>query len=115
LRRKVADLGSFHTPTRWASTSDHRINGNLHISNDIDRPLNEVVVDKIRAYLTDCNNRHSNDISFMSTISSTSGRLHSEFVYRLCLQVHQVTDLFFAVSGVQLPQPTTGLFHFHGV
>ena len=36
------------------------------------------------------------------TISSTSGRLHSEFVLLLFLQVHRETDLFFATSGVHL-------------
>ena len=33
----------------------------------------------------------------------TSGRLHSEFVRLLFLQVHRETDRFFADSGVQLP------------
>jgi hypothetical protein len=40
------------------------------------------------------------------------GRLHSEFVRLLFLQVHRETDRFFAASGVQLAQPTSGLFHF---
>jgi hypothetical protein len=35
---------------------------------------------KIRKYRDDYNNNPPNDISFMSTITSTSGRLHSEFV-----------------------------------
>ena len=52
------------------------ING--HYLNDVDRSLNETVVDKIRAYRPDYNNRPSNSISFMTTIVSTSGRLHSE-------------------------------------
>ncbi len=41
--------------------------------------------------------------SFMSAIASTSDRLHSEFVRLLFVQVHRETDLFVAVSGVQLP------------
>jgi hypothetical protein len=48
----------------------------------------------------------------MPTIVSTSGRLHSEFVRLLFLQAHRETDRFFAPSGVQLAQPTIGLFHF---
>jgi hypothetical protein len=46
------------------------------------------------------------------SIASTSGRLHSEFVRLLFLQDHRETDRFFATSGVQLAQPTSGIFHF---
>jgi hypothetical protein len=38
----------------------------------------------------------------MSTIASTSGCLHSEFVFLLFLQDRE-TDRFFEDSGVQLP------------
>jgi uncharacterized heparinase superfamily protein len=48
----------------------------------------------------------------MSDIASTSGRLHSEFVRLLFLQVHRETDRFFATSGVHLAQSNSGLFHF---
>ena len=36
----------------------------------------------------------------MTTIASTSGRLHSEFVRLLFLHDHRETDRFFATSGV---------------
>jgi hypothetical protein len=50
----------------------------------------------------------------MPAIPSTSGRLHSEFIRLLFLQAHRETDRFFAVSGVQLSQSTSGgFFHFH--
>jgi hypothetical protein len=39
-------------------------------------------------------------------------RGYSEFVRPLFLQTHRETDRFFAASGVQLDQPTSGLFHF---
>ena len=78
------------------------INGHLHYPNDIDSFLNEDVVDKIRNYLSDCNNNPPSSVTFMSTIVSTSGRLHSEFVFLLFLQTHRETDLFFPDSGVQL-------------
>jgi hypothetical protein len=39
----------------------------------------------------------------MSVITSTSGRLHSEFVHLLFWQDHRETDRFFTGSGVQLP------------
>jgi hypothetical protein len=48
----------------------------------------------------------------MPAIASTSGRLHSEFVRLLFLQTHRETDRFFAVSGVQSAQSTSGFFHF---
>ncbi len=52
-------------------------------------------------------------VSFIPDIPSTSGRLHSEFVRLLFLQVHRETDRFFAASGVQLPETNPGgQFHF---
>jgi hypothetical protein len=49
----------------------------------------------------------------LCVLTSTSGRLHSEFVRLLFLQAHRETDRFFLASGVQLVQSTSGLFHFH--
>jgi hypothetical protein len=74
----VMDLHITHE--RWGSRSDPSINGHLHYPNDIDRSLNEVATDKFRKYRTDCDINPPNDISFMTVIGSTSGRLHSEFV-----------------------------------
>ena len=48
----------------------------------------------------------------MSPITSTSGRLHSEFVRLLFLQAHRETDHFFADSGVQLPYSNRDQFHY---
>jgi hypothetical protein len=49
----------------------------------------------------------------MPAIASTSGRLHSEFIRLLFLQVHRETDNFFAASGVPLVQSTSGgFFHY---
>ena len=48
----------------------------------------------------------------MTTIASTSGRLHSEFVRLVFLQDHRETARFFAASGVQLAQSTSGYFHY---
>ena len=47
----------------------------------------------------------------MPPIASTSGRLHSEFVRLLFLRAHREADRFFAASGVQLAESTSGLFH----
>ncbi len=74
--------------------------------------LNDTAADKIRKYRADYNN-NPNAISFMPAIASTSGRLHSEFIRILFLQVHRETDRLFAGSGVQSVQSNMGeFFHF---
>jgi hypothetical protein len=100
------------TYDRFGSSSDPSLNGHLHYPNDIDKSLNETDTDKIRKYLSDCNNNPPNTVSFIPGIISTSGRLHSEFIRLLFLQTHRETDRLFVVSGVQLAQSTSGLFHF---
>ena len=79
---------------------------------DIERSLHETVTDKIWKYHADYNNNPPDVVSFMSAIASTSGRLHSEFIRLLFLQAHRETDRFFAASGVQLAQTSSGLYHF---
>jgi hypothetical protein len=96
----VLDLRITHD--RFGSSSDPSITGHLHYPNDIDRSLNETVTDKIRKYHSDYNNNPPSSVAFMSTIPSTSGRLHSEFVGLLFLQTHRETDHFFGDSGVPL-------------
>jgi hypothetical protein len=51
----------------------------------------------------------------MTVLTSTSVRLHSEFIRLLFLQAHRETDRFFADSGIQLVQSTSGLIilYFH--
>ncbi len=83
------------THERRGSSSDPSINGHFHYPNDVDRPLNETVVDKIRKYYSEYNNSPFNAISFIPVITSTSGRLHSEFVCLLFLQAHRETDRLF--------------------
>ncbi len=97
--------------TRFGSSSDPSLNENLHYPNDIDRSLNEAATDKIRKYRADYNSNPPSAVSFMSAIASTSGRLHSEFIRLLFLQTNRETVRFFAVSGVQLAQSTSGKVH----
>jgi hypothetical protein len=73
--------------------------------------LNDAAADKIRKYRADYNNRSPSVVSFMPPIPNTSDRLHSEFVRLLFLQAHRETDRFFAASGVQSAQTTSGMFH----
>ena len=87
----------------------------LHYPNDIDRSLNEAAADKIRKYRSDYNNNPPSSVAFMSTIPSTSGRLHSDYVSLLFLQGYRETDLFFTVSGVQLVESTSDQFHYKRV
>jgi hypothetical protein len=73
----VMDLLIVHD--RFGSSSNLK-NGHLHYPNDIDRSLNEDVTNKIRKYRSDYNKTPPNVTSFMPDMTSTSGRLHSEFV-----------------------------------
>ena len=96
---------------RWRSSSNPSLNGHLHYPTNIDRTLNEDAPDKILQYRADCNNLPSHSISFMPVISSTSGRLHGEFVH-LFLQAHRETERFRETSRVQLEKTN---FHFRRV
>jgi hypothetical protein len=106
----VVDLRIPHD--RVGSSDDPTLNGHLKYPNNLDQSLNDAVPDKIRKYRVDYNNRSTSEVTFMTAIGSTSGRLHSEFVRLLFLQDHRETDRFFAASGVQLPQSDRGQFHF---
>ncbi len=97
---------------RVGSSADPTLNGHLKYPNNLDQSLHDASADKIRKYRADYNNRPSSVVSFMSSIPSTSDRLHSEFVRLLFLQSHRETDRFFAASGVQSEQSTSGMFHF---
>jgi hypothetical protein len=96
----VLDLRIAHD--RFGSSSDPDLNEKLHWPNDMDKPLNEAAAGKIRKYRADYNHSNNpNSISFIPAMTSTSGRLHSEFIRILFLQTHRETDRFFATSGVQ--------------
>jgi hypothetical protein len=88
---------------RFGSSTDPSLNGHLHYPNDIDKSLMRLPLIKKRKYRVDYNNNPPSVVSFMCSIPSTSGWLHSEFIRLLFLQAHRETDRFFAASGVQLP------------
>ena len=107
----VLDLRITHE--RVGRSSDLSLNGNLRYPNDKDRSLNEAATYKILKYHSDYNNNPPHTVTFMPVIDSTSGRLHSEFIRLIFLQDHRETDRFFAASGVQTAQSTSGgLFHY---
>jgi hypothetical protein len=97
---------------RVGSSADPTLNGHLKYPNNLDQSLNDAAAEKIRKYRVDYNNRTPSAVSFIPTIASTSGRLHSEFVRLLFLQAHRETDRFFAASGVQSAQSSSEFFHF---
>jgi hypothetical protein len=109
----VLDLHIAHD--RVGRSTDPNLNGHLKYPNNLDQSLHDAVVDKIRKYHVDYNNRPPTVVSFMSDIASTSGRLHSEFVRLLFLQSHRETDRFFTASGVHLAQTQRDMFHFRRV
>jgi hypothetical protein len=95
----VLDLRIAHD--RVDNSVDPTLNGHLKYPYNLDQSLNDATTEKIRKYRADYNNRPPSAVSFMPVITSTSGRLHSEFVRLLFLQDHRETDRFFAASGVQ--------------
>jgi hypothetical protein len=99
----MKQLGNIHMNTGFAF--------HLKYPHNLDQSLNDAA-DKIRKYLTDFRRRPPRAVSFIPTIVSTSGRLHSEFVRLLFLETHRETDRFFTTSGIHLPDPNSGLFHF---
>jgi hypothetical protein len=106
----VLDLRIAHD--RVGSSTDPTLNGHLRYPNNLDQSLNDAAADKVRKYRADYNNNPPNTVSFIPAIARTSGRLHSEFVRLLFLQVHRETDRFFAASGVQFVQTDRGMFHY---
>jgi hypothetical protein len=89
----VLDLRVAHD--RVGSSADPSLNGHLHYPYNLDQSLNDTTSDKIRRYRDDYSNNPPRDVDFMTDIASTSGRLHSEFIRILFLQVHRETDRFF--------------------
>ncbi len=94
----VLDLCVAHD--RVVSSVDPVLNGHLRYPNNLDQSLNDTATDKLREYHTDYNFNPSRGVDFIPTITSTSGRLHSEFIRILLLQAHRETDRFLATSGV---------------
>jgi hypothetical protein len=71
----VLDLLIDHDRVR--SSTDPTLDGHLRYPNNLDQSLNDAAADKIRKYRPDYNNRSPSAVSFMTVITSTSGRLHT--------------------------------------
>ena len=72
----VMDLCITHE--RWGSNSNPSLNDHLYYPADIDRTLNETVVDKVIQYRSDYNNRPSHDIVIIPVMDSTSLVVYTE-------------------------------------
>ncbi len=107
----VLDLRVDHD--RVGSIADPALNGHLRYPNNLDQSLDDEVADKLRKYRADYNFNPPRGVGFMPVITSTSGRLHSEFIRILFLQAYRETDRFFAASGVLSAQSDCGFFHYH--
>ncbi len=97
---------------RVGNSADPTLNGHLRYPNYLDQSLNDTTVDKLRKYRADYNFNPTRGVAFMSSIASTSGRLHSEFIRILFLQSHRETDRFSTDSGVLSAQSDRGFFYY---
>ena len=100
----VLDLRISHE--RWGSSS----NSSLYPPPDdilSDRPLNEVLPDKIRDHRTDYNNRPSNSISFIPAVTSTFGHLHCDLVRILFFRLNGKQNAFLLLQEFSLHNPTS--------
>jgi hypothetical protein len=80
------------THDRFGSSSEPSHNGHLHHPNDLDGSLTVTTPDKIRQYHTDYDNRLSNVISFIPTISSTSDSRKRDLQVFLGIKFHPVSE-----------------------
>jgi hypothetical protein len=70
----VLDLHIAHD--RVGSSTDPTLNGHLRYPNNLDQSLNDAVVDNIRKYRADYNNRPPSAVSFMTTIDRPPSGYH---------------------------------------
>ena len=101
------------THEHWGSNSNSSLNDHLYYPTDMDRILNETIVDKVLQYRVDCKNRPSHVMSCMSAIDSTSGWIHCEFVLLLFLQTHRETDRSMDLRSMDLRSMDLKYYYFY--
>jgi hypothetical protein len=107
-RNLVIDISITHD--RHGSSSAHpHLNGTSSHPDTPDAPLNEAAKRKVHKYRNSCANNHS--ISFLPAITSTSARMHGEFLRPFFLQAHRETEDYFAFMGTPA-QPDQDQFRF---
>ena len=99
-RNLVFDLAVTHD--RYGSSAQPHQNGLLTHPQDLDAPLHVAARKKINTYRDQyANNRN---ITFMPAITSTSSRMHGEFLRLLFLQAHRETTAHFTAIGMPAQQ-----------
>jgi len=99
-RNLVFDLAVTHD--RYGSSAQPHHNGLLTHPQDLDAPLHVAARKKINNYRDQyANNRN---ITFMPAITSTSSRMHGEFLRLLFLQAHRETTAHFTAIGMPAQQ-----------
>ena len=99
-RNLVFDLSVTHD--RYGSSAQPHHNGLLTHPQDLDAPLHVAARKKISTYRDQyANNRN---ITFMPAITSTSSRMHGEFLRLLFLQAHRETTAHFTAIGMPAQQ-----------
>ena len=85
-------------------------NGALSHTNALDTPLTLEANRKLNKYQATYANTHG--ISFRPAITSTSTRMHGEFLRHLFLQAHRETAAYFTFMGVPAQPTQTDMFRF---
>ena len=99
-RNLVFDLAVTHD--RYGSSAQPHHNGLLTHPLDLDAPLHVAARQKINKHRDlYANNRN---ITFMPAITSTSSRMHGEFLRLLFLQAHRETTAHFTAIGMPAQQ-----------
>ena len=104
----VFDLSIAHD--RFGSNSHVQQNGLLTHQQDLDGPLRVAAQRKINAYRQQYTGNQN--ISFLPAITSTSTRMHDEFLRLIFLQAHLETEAHFAAAGMSLQNYQTDAFRF---
>ena len=108
MRNLVIDVSVTHDRI-GSSKSNPQLNGTLSHPNAPDALLNHAAQRKVRKYRDAYANTHT--ISFLPAITSTSTRMHGEFLRLIFLQAHRETEDYFRFTGVSA-QHTTDMFRY---
>ena len=99
-RNLVFDLRITHE--RYGRSTQPHQNGQLTHPRDLDAPLRIAAKSKIDDYRGQYANNQN--ISFLPAITSTSTRMHGEFLRLLFLQAHRETTAYFTAIGMPAQQ-----------
>ena len=93
-----------------AATTCKLLKGHLTHPQDIDAPLHIAAQRKTNTYRQEY--AQNQNISFLPAITSTSTRMHGEFLRLLFLQAHRETEAHFTATGVPSQRNQSDSFRF---